>query len=670
MPRSRKHSESPKRVSKNSGNGQPDERRRSQVGISRSRTLGPVSDLERHLPGEWWKSLFNAVYLKTDGDVVEDARNTAFEVDLVLAATGLQPDASVLDLCCGQGRHCLEFARRGFRWVTGIDRSRYLVRLAKRRAQQASLPVHFHEGDARKFRVREASFECVVILGNSFGYFEHEEDDRAVIESVKRALKSEGTLVLDLTDGEWMATNFDRRSWEWIDQNHFVCRERSLAEDRQRLVSREVVVHAEKGVLTDQFYAERLYSREQIQSLLEEVGFTDVTFHDTLIPESERAQDLGMMARRNFLTAQAPRRLMEGRPDVVATRKVTVLLGDPQLPDSVKLGGVFNPEDMVTIAKLKDALAELPGYSFEYIDSHPSLIGSLQAKLPEFVFNLCDEGFRNDAFLELHVPALLEMLAIPYSGAGPACLALCYNKFWVGAIAHSVGLDVPLETYFDPADQSATIPSVFPAILKPACGDSSIGITMDAVVHDSKALVEYLAQLREEFPGRPVLVQEFLTGPEYSVTVIGNPGLGIDVLPILEVDYSQLDEGLPRILGYESKWMPNSSYWTKIRYREADLTENMRRMLTDGSLRLFERLECRDYVRFDFRLDDAGVPKLLEVNPNPGWCWDGKLNLMAEFAGFSYSELLGRILDTAFLRTAGRAPATGEVGSAVPAAGL
>ena len=66
--------------------------------------------------------------------------------------------------------------------------------------------------------------------------------------------------------------------------------------------------------------------------------------------------------------------------------------------------------------------------------------------------------------------------------------------------------------------------------------------------------------------------------------------------------------------------------------------------MIDASLLLFQQLGCRDYARFDFRADAAGRPKLLEVNPNPGWCWDGKLNLMAELEGWSYAELLRRIV--------------------------
>ena len=88
----------------------------------RARTLGPVSDLERHLPSDWWRTLFNSLYLETDGDVIENDRNTAEEVGLLIRSVGLERNDRILDLCCGQGRHSLELARRGFPNVTGLDR--------------------------------------------------------------------------------------------------------------------------------------------------------------------------------------------------------------------------------------------------------------------------------------------------------------------------------------------------------------------------------------------------------------------------------------------------------------------------------------------------------------------------------------------------------------------
>ncbi|UCD74750.1 MAG: methyltransferase domain-containing protein [Phycisphaerales bacterium] len=612
------------------------------------RTIGPVSDLERHLPSEWWRTLFNSIYLKTDGDVVENDTNTVQDVDLLVRITGIEPNDRILDLCCGQGRHCLELARRGFRNVEGLDRSRYLIRLARRRAKQAGLSATFHEGDARRFRLHPQSFHCVAIMGNSFGYFDREDDDVAVLQAVMRVLRSGGAVALDLADGEWVRANFEPRSWEWIDENHFVCRERSLARDEARLISREVIVHAERGVIADQFYAERLYTRQRISDLLDRVGFQAIRHHGTVESDSLRNQDLGMMAHRMVITAQARHAVTtRSRADRPLYPNVTVILGDPRLPDSLKRDGHFNPEDLETVRRLKSALGELEEYSFRYLDNHASLLSELRADPPAFVFNLCDEGYNNDAFLELHVPAALEMQGIPYSGAGPACLGLCYNKSLVRAIAASVDVPVPAETYFDPADQAATIPASLPALVKPNFGDASLGITKDAVVQTPEELVSYLHKLREQLPGRPILVQEFLNGPEFSVTLIGNPGPGLRALPVMEVDYTKLDPKLPQILGYESKWIPDSPYWTDIEYREATLEEEKQRQLIDYSMLLFERLDCRDYARFDFRTGADGEVKLLEVNPNPGWCWDGKVNFMAQFAGLRYADLLRQIIEAA-----------------------
>ncbi len=628
--------------------------------------LGPVSDLEQHLPEEWWRKLFNALYVKTDGDVVENVENTRREVDFIVSSAAIQPHSAILDLCCGQGRHCLELARRGFKNVMGVDRSRYLIRLAKKRAQGESLQVSFKEGDARNPRLPESSIDCVCIMGNSFGYFSDKQDDEKVLSAVAKLLRPSGQIVLDITDGAHMHEHFEKRSWEWIDEHHFVCRERSISKEGDRLISREVIVQDEIGVIADQFYAERLYTRESLTKLLEKIGFRNVRHHGHVEALSDRDQDLGMMARRILLSADAPVMPARKPRGKVPVLDVTILMGDPRLPDTVKRGGQFNPEDLETVRKLRDALSELPQYKFRTLDNHATLERDLADLRTDMVFNLCDEGLNNDAFKELHVPAMLEVAGIPYTGGAPGCLAACYDKGLVRAVAVSLDVPVPLETYVRAGDQGATLPSVFPALLKPNFGDSSIGITKDAVVKTTKQLLDYLEHLRVLFPKRPILVQEYLTGAEYSVGLIGNPEQGLRALPILEVDFSKLDKGLPPILGYESKWEPDSPYWTQIAYREATLSDAVQQRLIDNSAKLFERLNCRDYARFDFRADTKGEIKLLEVNPNPGWCWDGKLNIMAGFHGMRYSEMLGLILQAAVERLGVTARVAPVAASAVP----
>ena len=100
-------------------------------------------------------------------------------------------------------------------------------------------------------------------------------------------------------------------------------------------------------------------------------------------------------------------------------------------------------------------------------------------------------------------------------------------------------------------------------------------------------------------------------------------------------------------LGYESKWHPDSPYWNQIAYKRASFDDDIYRQLIVYASMLFERLGCVDYARFDFRTDEQGTIKFLEVNPNPGWCWDGKLNIMAGFEWLRYADLLRMILEAA-----------------------
>ena len=109
---------------------------------------------------------------------------------------------------------------------------------------------------------------------------------------------------------------------------------------------------------------------------------------------------------------------------------------------------------------------------------------------------------------------------------------------------------------------------------------------------------------------------------------------------MLEVDFSGLPAGLAPILSLESKTLPDSPYWTEIRFRRAEADDALLARMVGHAKRLFARLGCRDYGRFDFRCAADGEPRLLEVNPNPAWANDGKLAFMAGFAGIAYPDML------------------------------
>ena len=614
------------------------------------RFLGPVQDLEAHVRPDWWRSIFNSLYLKTDADVVEDQAITKTEIDKFLDILKPSHDARILDLACGQGRHALELARRGYSGIEGIDRSHYLIQRGRSIAKKENLNVKFREGDVRKIVLPTDTLDVVLILGNSFGYFESANEDQKVLQEVRRVLKPLGRILVDVTNGQFLRDNYQPRSWEWIDKNYFVCRERSLSHDGERLISREVITHVDKGVIEDRFYAERLYTEDSLTALFIEAGFSDVIFHGQISPNSQRNQDLGMMAARHIVTAAVHKEWTPvSRKPKLAVRSLVTLLGDPGKPDIIKPDAVFDEDDIYTVDQLKAALKTQPQYQVQYLHNHDSLIQDL-AKLKgkaDFVFNLCDEGFGNDARHELHVPALLEMLKIPYTGSGPQCLAYCYDKSLVRGIAQEMSIPVPGAFFIKPEDTSFELPFNFPVLVKPNFGDSSLGITQHSYATTLEELVTAISNIRENVGyDKPILVEKFLPGKDISVGIIGNPPDAYTILPIIEEDYSSLPSDLPQICGYEAKWLPNSPYG-KITSIPAELSDSTRKLLEESSLKLFERLECRDYARFDWRLDEVGEPKLLEANPNPGWCWDGHLAKMAAFAGISYQEMIALILKAA-----------------------
>jgi D-alanine-D-alanine ligase len=613
-------------------------------------SLGPVDNLEEYLRPDWWRRIFNSMYLKTDADVVEDKQITRTEVDLFSSIINVPKESAILDLACGQGRHSIELARSGFTNITGLDRSHYLIRKAKSAMQSEGLKISFKEGDARKLPFAPDTFDVVMILGNSFGYFESNEDDIMILKEVFRVLKPNGTFLIDVADGSYLRTHYQPRSWEWIDKKYFVCRERSLAKDNERLISRELISHVEKGIVVDQFYAERLYSHEMLTDIFTRSGFQNLFVHKVLESNSLRNQDLGMMERRIIMTAKAIKQWTPVKAKYPEEKSVLVLMGDPTRPDLVKPSNIFDEDDFVTIEKLKTALSGLPANRFTYLNIHKTLYNDLiknKHKI-DYVFNLCDEGYNNEARKELHVPALLEVLDIPYTGSGPQCLAYCYDKSLIRGVAKEIDVPVARAFFVKSEDNVFDLQIDFPVIAKPNFADSSFGITKQSVASSIEELNDAILKIRHDFGYESsILVEEFLPGKEISVGIIGNPPESYYTLPIIEEDYSMLPPELPKICGYEAKWVPDSPYFNLLRSIPADLPEEVEKQIIENCIKLFKRLDCRDYCRFDFRLDAEGVPRLLEVNPNPGWCWDGHLAKMANINNISYPRLLEMILQAA-----------------------
>ena len=336
-------------------------------------------------------------------------------------------------------------------------------------------------------------------------------------------------------------------------------------------------------------------------------------------------------------------------------KKICVILGDTSLPDPVKHNGKFNPEDIEVIERLKSALALLDGYEFDYFSDHKLLEEKVKVASEkgsyDYFLNLCDEGFQNRPEMEANIPMLLELHNLPYTGAAPGCLNICYDKHAVKAIAKSAGIPASKDVLISGEDEAKALPFEFPAFVKPNHGDGSFAIDKNSLVHNIEQLRVQVKTIRERLKQTnaktDILVEEYLSGEEITAAVIGNGELDIRLL--------QENFGCDtRFSSSDTKWNPNSDSWTLTTSIAPTIPDKTKEEIIRYSKYLFKRLECRDYARFDFRMD-KNVPYLLEANPNCGWCWDGHLARAFLLGSYSldsfslegYSSVLEKILTTA-----------------------
>ena len=230
----------------------------------------------------------------------------------------------------------------------------------------------------------------------------------------------------------------------------------------------------------------------------------------------------------------------------------------------------------------------------------------------DFAFNIA-EGIRGEA-REAQIPAMLEMLGIPYSGSGVTTLAITLDKRRTKEVLLANGIRTPRFQLLRRADELR--PDLdFPLFLKPNGEGSSRGITARSLVREVEELEAVAGEMMAKYR-QPVLVEEYLTGREFTVGLLGNPP---EVLPVVEVGFEGLPAGAPRFDCYEVKWIYDSleaGFDTTV--CPADLDEDLRSRIERAATESFEALEVRDLCRLDLRLDAAGEPSFFDVNALPG----------------------------------------------------
>jgi D-alanine-D-alanine ligase len=300
-----------------------------------------------------------------------------------------------------------------------------------------------------------------------------------------------------------------------------------------------------------------------------------------------------------------------------------------------------------TARSVEAALREL-GYQSSWLEVKSSLEGvarELSRRAPEVVFNLV-ESIDNDYGREWQVPALLEKHGFRYTGNGALPLRLCREKDRARKVLARAGLGVapglcvrgPLEL------TSVRLARLrFPLFVKPARVDGSIGVDRESICEDANALVRRVEALANRLPG-PYLVEEFLPGKEINVALFPSPKHGY-VVPT-EIDFSPVPAAYPRIITYDSKWNAQSPEFAS-KSVPAELDADTHAAVCRLAREAFAALGGTAYGRVDMRLDGAGRPAVIDVNPNNDIHRDAGLAAAARSVGVGYEALIESMLAVA-----------------------
>ena len=280
-----------------------------------------------------------------------------------------------------------------------------------------------------------------------------------------------------------------------------------------------------------------------------------------------------------------------------------------------------------------------------------SVLDRVRAAAPDIVFNLC-ESMAGDPRNEPTFVGLLELFGIPYTGADLLGLVSCLHKRRTKDILIARGIPTPPHRFLAAPDALAD-PGLdgldYPWFLKLAHEDASVGITEANRVASAAALRTRAGELMAEY-NEAVLAERYIDGRELNVTLIGN-GDDVRVLPLHEIDFSAMPADRPRIVSYAAKWDERHVDYvgTKpVPLRNA--TPALTAAVEDAALGAWHALGLRDYGRIDLRVDAAGTPWVIDVNPNPDISPDAGVARAARIAGMAYPDLISHLANVAYLR--------------------
>ena len=296
-----------------------------------------------------------------------------------------------------------------------------------------------------------------------------------------------------------------------------------------------------------------------------------------------------------------------------------------------------------TIQAIQKSL-QSAGHEVHLLGSGLEVIEKIKRLKIDFVFNLA-EGFegRNR---ESHIPAVLELLGIPYSGSDPLGLAAALDKSFAKRIALSLGISTPDFWTAERKKDLASIPqNRYPLFVKPLWEGSSKGIRLSSRVNDPMALEREFSRIFKDYSEQPVLIESHISGREVTIGILGNQSP--EVMGMMEIRFRDPQKkDFCYSLETKRNWREEVEYLVPPKLEKKVMSE-----VQTAALNLFKALRLRDVARFDFRVDSGGTAYFLEVNPLPGLSPEsGDLVILASKKGIAYRELILRILQAALNR--------------------
>ena len=294
-------------------------------------------------------------------------------------------------------------------------------------------------------------------------------------------------------------------------------------------------------------------------------------------------------------------------------------------------------DSMGTVLAIESAIRSL-GHSTVLLEADETFPQKLQLEKPDLVFNIA-EG-RGGRAREAQVPALLNLYTIPFTGSDETTLCLSLDKALTKRLLSTYRIPTPKYRLYTPGESIRTAGLKFPVIVKPNAEGSSKGIA-DVCIAKNSAELKSLVQKNFALYGGDVLAEEFLSGREFTVGLVGN-GETLRVFPPMEIVYHKSPIEGYNVYNYTVK----QEYQSYVTYQcPAEIPQKMEQELIRLSKKIFQALNCRDFARIDFRADDSGKLYFIEINPLPGLAPHySDYPMLAEFCGVSHENLVCEVL--------------------------